>query len=164
MAKPEIKQEEKKKYDDNFRYIVRIASADVDGKKPVQFAMRKIKGVSHMISNAVCQISGVDGMKKAGYLTDAEIEKLNDVLKSPLNYGVPSWMANRRKDTETGKDSHLLGADLIFTSATDIKMMRKIKCYKGIRHSKGLPVRGQKTRSNFRRNKGKALGVKKKKE
>ena len=49
-----------------------------------------------------------------------------------------------------------------FTQDNDIKMLKKIKSYKGIRHSLGLPVRGQRTRSNFRKNKGKVMGVKRK--
>jgi len=72
-------------------------------------------------------------------------------------------MLNRRKDYETGEDKHLLSSDLAFTKDNDIKMLKKIKSYKGMRHAFGLPVRGQRTRSNFRRNKGKVTGVQKKK-
>jgi small subunit ribosomal protein S13 len=72
-------------------------------------------------------------------------------------------MLNRRKDYETGEDIHLLSSDLAFTQDNDIKMMKKMKSYKGMRHARGLTVRGQKTRANFRRNKGKVAGVQKKK-
>ena len=51
---------------------------------------------------------------------------------------------------------------MAFTQDNDIKMMKKMRSYKGIRHSLGLPVRGQRTKSNFRKNKGKVLGVRKK--
>ena len=68
-------------------------------------------------------------------------------------------MLNRRNDPEDGSDKHLLSSDLKFTVENDIKMMKKIKCYKGVRHSLGQPVRGQRTKSNFRRNKGKVMGV-----
>ena len=50
--------------------------------------------------------------------------------------------------------------ELIFSKEQDIKFLRRIRCYKGVRHALGLPVRGQRTRSNFRKNKGKAMGVK----
>jgi small subunit ribosomal protein S13 len=69
-------------------------------------------------------------------------------------------MVNRRYDYETGQNKHLLSGDLQYTIENDIKMMKKMKCYKGVRHILGQPVRGQRTRSNFRRNKGKVMGVK----
>ena len=68
-------------------------------------------------------------------------------------------MVNRRNDYDTGQNKHLLTGDLQFTVENDIKMMKKMKCYKGVRHILGQPVRGQRTRSNFRRNKGKVMGV-----
>jgi len=73
-------------------------------------------------------------------------------------------MANRRRDLETNENKHLIVADLDYTRENDIKRLRKLKTYKGDRHSKGLPARGQRTRSNFRKNKGKVtLGVQRKK-
>jgi hypothetical protein len=59
---------------------------------------------------------------------------------------------------------HKIGADLKFTQENDIRFMKKIRCYKGIRHSMGQPVRGQRTKSNFRKNKGKVTGVAKTKQ
>ena len=56
----------------------------------------------------------------------------------------------------------MTGTTLSFTQDNDIKMMKKIKSYKGVRHILGQPVRGQRTKSNFRKNKGKVLGVKRK--
>jgi small subunit ribosomal protein S13 len=55
---------------------------------------------------------------------------------------------------------HIITTDLAFIKDNDIKMMKKIRCYRGVRHIRGLPVRGQNTRSKFRKNKGKAMGVK----
>ena len=58
---------------------------------------------------------------------------------------------------------HLINTDLDLSKDGDIKRMKKVKSYKGLRHTWGLPVRGQRTRSNFRKNKGKvSLGVVKK--
>lgn len=73
----------------------------------------------------------------------------------------PSWLLNRRKDVETGENSHLSGVALDLKKREDINRLRKIKSYKGFRHELGLPVRGQRTRSSFRRNK--TVGVSKKK-
>ena len=61
---------------------------------------------------------------------------------------------------ETGKDIHLLSSDLVLQNKNDIDQMKKIRSWKGIRHSYGLKVRGQRTRTTGR--KGKAIGVKKK--
>jgi len=148
--------------DKDFRHIIRISNTDLDGNKAIMQAMRNIKGVSFMFANMVCSLASVEGTKKVGYLSDAEIKKIEDVLKNPFSFGAPAWMANRRKDMVDGQDKHLLSSDLSFVQDNDIKMLKKMRCYKGVRHMAGLPVRGQRTKSNFRKNKGKVhLGVKK---
>jgi len=145
---------------EEIRYLVRIANTDLDGTKPLYNALTKIKGISYMFSNFVTSAADVDKKKKTGLLSDAEIKKIEEVIKSPADYNPPSWMLNRRKDFETGKDLHLIGSDLDFAHDTDVKIMKKMKSYKGVRHILGLPVRGQRTKSNFRKNKGKVMGVK----
>jgi small subunit ribosomal protein S13 len=149
----------------DFRHIVRVADTDLDGSKPVYHALNKIKGVSFMFANAICTFSGIDRNKKAGTLNLDEVKKLTDIVKNPLKYGFPAWMLNRRKDYESGDDRHILSADLRWQVENDIKIMKKIRSYKGVRHMYGLPVRGQKTKNNFRKKKGKAsLGVQRKKK
>ena len=71
-------------------------------------------------------------------------------------------MINRKNDYETGEDKHLLAGTLNFVQDNDLKRLKKIKTLRGIRHQRKLPVRGQRTRSNFRKGKGKVVGVKKK--
>lgn len=149
----------------DFKYFVRIVNTDLDGNKSIGNALRKIKGVGFMFSNMLCSLAGVDKMSKTGYLKDEEIKKLDEVLKNISNYNVPSWMLNRRKNYEDGKDYHIITGNLSFAEENDIKRMKKIRSYRGVRHGIGLPVRGQRTKSNFRRNKGKvSLGVVKKAE
>ena len=156
-----VKMVEEKK--DNFRYFVRIAQTDLDGNKPIRHSLLKIKGIGFMLSNAVCNLTNIDKKKKTGYLTGEEIKKIENVLESPSKFNVPAWMFNRRRDPVSGEDKHLLTSSLTFEQENDIKMMKKMRSYRGMRHSFGLPVRGQRTKSNFRRNKGKSsLGVKKK--
>lgn len=151
------------KEDKDFRHILRVANTDLDGNKPILQALRKIKGINFMFSHMVCSLASVDQNKKVGYLTDGEVKKIGDILKNPASFGSPGWMINRRRDYEDGENKHLLSADLSFVHENDLKRMKKIKCYKGVRHILGLPARGQRTKSNFRRNKGKVhLGVKKK--
>lgn len=146
------------------RYIVRVMDTDIDGTKPVFIAMRKIKGVSFMYANMVLQLAHIDKTKKAGILNPTELQKIEDVMKNPLKYGAPVWMLNRRRDMETDADLHLIGSDIDFVQGNDIKLLKRIKAYRGIRHMHGQPVRGQRTRSNFRKNKGKgSLGVQRKK-
>ncbi len=141
------------------KHLVRIANTDLDGKKTIGYALNKIKGVGIPFAHAVCRIANVNINKKAGALSDAETKKIEDIVRNPIKSGIPSWMINRRYDSETGTDKHLLLGDLQYQIENDIKMMKKIKCYKGVRHILGQPVRGQRTRSNFRRNKGKVMGV-----
>lgn len=148
---------------DDFRYFIRIANTDLEGNKNIANALTKIKGVSFMFSNMVCNLAGMDKAAKTGYLKDEQVKRLDDVLSNPSKYSIPSWMLNSRKNYDDGKDSHLLTADLTFKNENDIKRLKKIRSYRGVRHGVGLPVRGQRTKSNFRRNKGKSsLGVKKK--
>ncbi len=149
--------------EEGFKHILRVANTDLDGNKPIGRALMKIKGINFMFANAVCTISGVEKGKKTGNLTADDLKKIENVISNPLAAGTPSWMLNRRNDPEDGSDKHLLSSDLKFTVENDIKMMKKIKCYKGVRHSLGQPVRGQSTKSHFRKNKGKVMGVSKKK-
>ena len=161
----EQKPQETKEQKDNFRYFVRIANTDLDGNKGIGNALKKIKGVSFMFSNMICNIAGVDKTAKTGYLNDEQVKKLDDILNNPLKYNSPGWMLNRRKNYEDGKDYHIITGNLSFAEETDIKRMKKIRSYRGVRHGLGLPVRGQRTKSNFRKNKGKSsLGVVKKEE
>ena len=154
---------EQKEQKENFNHIVRIANADLDGNKKLFNALTNIKGVSSMFSNVLCVLAGLDKSAKVGYLDDSQIKKIEDILVDPSKFKIPAWMLNRRNDPEEGKDKHLIGGDWTFTVENDIKLMQKIRCYKGVRHGKRLPVRGQRTKSNFRKNKGKvSLGVKRK--
>ncbi|MEM4259929.1 MAG: 30S ribosomal protein S13 [Candidatus Woesearchaeota archaeon] len=155
---------EQKEFRQEFRHIVRIANTDLDGRKQILYSLRKIKGVNYMFANFSCYKANVDTHKKTGELSDDEIKRLDDVITRSSKYNIPSWLSNRRKDPETGLNMHLLSGDLKFAVENDIKMMKKVRSYKGMRHAWGQPVRGQRTKSNFRKNKGKvSLGVIKKK-
>ena len=138
-------------------------NTDLKGEKALKISLMRIKGIGKNLANILCRVANLNPLMKAGALTDDQIKMIEGKIKTISDH-IPTWLLNRQKDYETGEDGHLLTADLDFTQANDIKRMKMIKCYKGVRHSKGLPVRGQKTKSNFRRNKGKgSLGVKRKK-
>ena len=153
IKKPES---EKGKYKER---LVRILSKDIEGEKKIYPGLTKIKGVSWGLSNAVCRILKIDRNRKIGSLNEKEILMITDFLKNPE---LPNHIKNRRKDYETGQDKHLIGSDLELRKDFDIKRLKKIKSYKGYRHMSNLPLRGQRTKSHFRINKSKGVGIKKK--
>jgi small subunit ribosomal protein S13 len=143
-----------------YRHILRIIDVDVEGSLKTSYALTKIKGISLNLANVVLNKAGVNPNKRAGFLTDAEAERVEGIIKEPSKYGLPSWLLNRRKDSETGKDMHLISADLVLRNKMDIEQMKVMKSWRGYRHAYGLKVRGQRTKTTGRS--GKALGVKKK--
>lgn len=160
--KKEHKKEiQKKDHSDDFKYIVRIANTDIDGEKTLVRGLTSIKGVGMHISVLIVNETGIDKYAKMGDLKDAQIEKIQNALDN-ITKSAPAWMLNRRKDTETGEDIHLIGSDIDMRLRDEINIMKKIRSYRGIRHERGLTVRGQRTRANNR--KGLALGVSKKRE
>ena len=146
--------------DTNIKHIIRVATTDLDGSKPIYMALRKIKGINFNFANATCNALKLDKNKKAGSLSQDEVKKIEDLIKNPTKYKIPSWLLNRRKDYETNEDKHLVVSDLKLQKEFDLKRIQKTKSYRGIRLSQGLTVRGQRTRSHFKRG-GKTLGVKK---
>ena len=153
---------EKEQPKSNYRHIVRIANVDIPGDKAIRISLTKIKGIGMNFADAICVAAKLNHRKKTGELTDSEIDQLNEVVKEPHLHGIPEWMFNRKKDYETGDDMHLLTGTLNYTQDNDLKRLKKTKTLRGMRHQRKLPVRGQRTRSNFRRSKGKVVGVKKK--
>ena len=148
------------KQNDNFKHIVRIANVDIPGDKQIRIALTKIKGVGTNMADVICKLSNVNRQKKTGNMSDEEITKLNEVINTPTD--VPTWFYNRRNDYLSGEDTHVLTGTLNFVQDNDLKRLKKTKTLRGVRHQKRLPVRGQRTRSNFRKSKGKVVGVKKK--
>ncbi len=141
--------------------IIRILQTDIPGDKKLLVGLTYIKGVSWAISNALCKIMNLNPNKKLADLDKTEIAQIEEFLKNPK---LPKFLLNRRKDFETGKNSHILTTKLDITKEFDIRRLKKIRSYRGWRHATGQPVRGQKTRSHFRaKGKKKAVGVQRKK-
>ncbi|MFO7791952.1 MAG: 30S ribosomal protein S13 [Candidatus Saliniplasma sp.] len=147
-------------YDEDFQYIVRLMNTDIDGEKPVLYALRQIKGVGTRVAETIVKSSDIDPMIKIGKLDENELEKLKTHIHD-FSEEVPDWIKNRKRDPVTGKNDHLFGATLDNAHREDINRMKKISSYKGIRHETGQKVRGQRTKSNGRT--GMELGVQKKK-
>jgi small subunit ribosomal protein S13 len=152
-GKPEAKESKQSKH----IMIVRVAGKDLNGDQLLKRAIAGIRGVRFGMGKAISEVSGL-GNKKVGELSAEEIATIEGMLKNPSKYGVPRWMLNRRGDPAEGTDRHIVSADLDLTHKMDINELKKSKCYKGVRHTAGLPVRGQRTRSSFRKS-GKAVGV-----
>lgn len=140
-----------------FKYIVRLYGTSLDGTKPVPYALCDVKGVGIRLARSITKREGVDPSMRLGDLSDGEIKRLEDTLNNPLARGIPSWMINRRKDPQTGENLHLLTADLDLRVKDDIDLMRETRSWKGERHSRGLKVRGQRTKTAAR--KGRSVGV-----
>ncbi len=162
--KPKEKKSEKSKgkkkeeKSDDFQYIVRLSNTDVDGEKKLIYGLTSIKGIGlHMAILIVDEIN-LDTNKKIGNLSDKEVEKIQNAIDNIQNTA-PSWMLNHRKDMESGEDVHLIGPQIEMRLRDEINIMKKIRSYKGIRHERGLRVRGQRTRGNNRS--GLTLGVSK---
>jgi small subunit ribosomal protein S13 len=140
--------------------LVRILGKDVRGDKKVRVGLTKIRGVSWSFSNAVCRALKMDSERKVSELSENEIKTLEEFMRNP---SLPKFLKNRQKDFDEGVDKHITGADLKLRHEFDIKRLKKIKCYRGVRHSNNQPVRGQRTKAHFRTNRKKsgAVGVKK---
>jgi len=143
--------------EDEFKHLVRISRKDVDGNKKIEYALTDIKGVGLSLSRSLALAMGFDLDKKIGYISDEEIVKIEEALKDPQSYNIPKWMLNRQDDYVTGETTHLIESDLDMMLRDDLNRMKKTRSYKGRRHEVGLPVRGQRTKSTFR--KGSSVGV-----
>jgi small subunit ribosomal protein S13 len=143
-----------------YRHILRIMGTDVQGTLKTVYALTKIKGVSLILASAILKKAGVNPDVRVGFLTEAEINKIEEIIKEPTKYSMPTWLFNKRKNAETGKDSHLISADLVLSTKTDIDEAKAMRSWRGYRHAYGLKVRGQRTKTTGRA--GKSLGVKRK--
>ncbi len=122
--------------------MARIAGVDIPNNKRVEIALTYIYGIGRKSANDILAATGIDPDTRAKDLTDADIAKLRDVIEE--NYKVEGDL---RRDV-----------------GLDIKRMVEINCYRGIRHRKGLPVRGQRTKTNARTRKGPAKTIANKKK
>ena len=145
--------------DNEFKYIVRLSGRDLPGGKKIIQGLTDIKGIGHSMANAIIKKSDIDPDLRVGFLTDEQIDELTDLMKDFNTMNLPDWTLNRRLSVETGNSSHIVTADLDFTIRNNIEKEKKLRSWRGIRHTFGLKVRGQRTRTTTR--KGRSVGVKK---
>ncbi|MEM0128842.1 MAG: 30S ribosomal protein S13 [Thermoplasmata archaeon] len=143
----------------NFRYIVRVANTDLDGRRPTALALTGVEGVGLRIAEATCQLAGIDPRGLIGDLPESVVETIEATL-ADLPKRLPPWMTNQPREFSAGAVAHYIGPDLETARRDAINQMKMIRSYRGVRHERGQKVRGQRTRSNGRT--GMAAGVLKK--
>lgn len=162
----ETKKAAQQREDKKLVSIVRLAGRDVNGSLNLERALSRVKGVGPSLSHSlVFAIEGKLGIPKSttlGALSEEQIESIEGLLKDPNKFGVPKFLLNRQKDTETGKDIHLVSNELLFATRQDISRDITLRLWRGHRHQYGQKVRGQRTRSTGRT--GTTVGVIKKAE
>ena len=121
--------------------MARIAGVDLPNEKRVEIGLTYIYGVGRVTSNKILAATEIDPSTRVKDLTEADVNKIREYMDKNL----------------------IVEGDLKRDVAMNIKNLMEIGCYRGIRHRKGLPVRGQSTRSNARTRKGPRLSSIKKK-
>lgn len=122
--------------------MARIAGVDIPNAKRVEIALTYIYGIGRKSANDILAKTGINPDTRAKDLTEEEVAKLRDEIEN----------------------SYTVEGDLRRDVAMNIKRMVEINCYRGIRHRKGLPVRGQRTKTNARTRKGPAKTIANKKK
>ena len=122
--------------------MARIAGVDIPNNKRVEIALTYIYGIGRKSANDILAKTGINPDTRAKDLTEDEVAKLRDEIEN----------------------SYTVEGDLRRDVAMNIKRMVEINCYRGIRHRRGLPVRGQRTKTNARTRKGPAKTIANKKK
>ena len=112
--------------------MARIAGIDLPRDKRVEIGLTYIYGIGRVTSNKILEAAKVNPDTRCRELTDDEVKRISEIIE---------------------KD-YMVEGDLRREVAMNIKRLQEIGCYRGIRHRKGLPVRGQKTKTNARTRKG----------
>ena len=146
---------------EKFQHILRVLNTNIDGRRKVGYALTAIKGVGRRFAHVVIRKADVDGTKRAGELSDEEVERIVTIISNPRQYKIPDWFLNRQKDIKDGKFSQATSNNLDTKVREDLERMKKIRLHRGLRHYWNLRVRGQHTKTTGRR--GRTVGVSKKK-
>ncbi len=142
-----------------YRYIVRIAGKDVDGSKKLMVALSEIRGVGFNFAQILLNTLKIDPNVRMGFLSENDVTEIENAIRDPAKFGLPSWLMNRQKDIEKGSTAHIITSDWDISIKNDIEREKGVMSWRGFRHMMGLKVRGQRTRTTGR--KGGAVGVRK---
>lgn len=112
--------------------MARIAGVDIPREKRIEIALTYLYGIGRSLSNRILSQAGIDPDKRTNMLTEEEVARIRDIIEQ----------------------EHKIEGDLRKDVSINIKRLMDIGCYRGLRHRRGLPVRGQRTRTNSRTRKG----------
>ena len=117
--------------------MARISGVNIPTAKKVHIALTYIYGIGPKIANELCDQASIDKSKRVNELNDDELNKIREIIDQ----------------------KHMVEGDLRRKVSMDIKRLNDLGCYRGLRHRKKLPVRGQRTHTNARTRKGKAVAI-----
>ena len=117
--------------------MARISGVNIPTNKKIDIALTYIFGIGHKTAVDICSEASIDNNKRVNELKDDEINKIRDLIDQ----------------------KHVVEGDLRRKVSLDIKRLNDLGCYRGLRHRKKLPVRGQRTHTNARTRKGKAVAI-----
>ena len=117
--------------------MARISGVNIPTNKKINIALTYIFGIGNKISGDICSEASVDITKRVSELNDDDLNKIRDLIDQ----------------------GHVVEGDLRRKISLDIKRLNDLGCYRGLRHRKKLPVRGQRTHTNARTRKGKAVAI-----
>ena len=117
--------------------MARISGVNIPTAKKIHIALTYIYGIGPKISNDLCDQASIDKTKRVNELNDEELNKIREIIDQ----------------------KHIVEGDLRRKVSMDIKRLNDLGCYRGLRHRKKLPVRGQRTHTNARTRKGKAVAI-----
>jgi len=117
--------------------LARISGVNIPTNKRVVVALTYIYGIGPKIADAICTKVKLEKSKRVNQLTDDEVLKIREIIDS----------------------DYIVEGNLRRNISLNIKRLTDLGCYRGLRHRKGLPVRGQRTNSNARTRKGKAVAI-----
>ncbi|CAF1309945.1 unnamed protein product [Didymodactylos carnosus] len=146
---------------EKFQHILRVLNTNIDGRRKIGYALTAIKGVGRRFAHVCVRKADVDLNKRAGELSDEEVERIITIITSPRQYKIPDWFLNRQKDVKDGKYSQVTSNNVDTKVREDLERLKKIRAHRGLRHYWSLRVRGQHTKTTGRR--GRTVGVSKKK-
>ncbi|XP_039112623.1 40S ribosomal protein S18-like [Hyaena hyaena] len=145
---------------EKFQHILRVLSTNIDGQRKIAFAISAIKGVGQRYAHVVLRKVHIDLTKRAGELTEDEMERVITIMQNPHQDRIPDWFLNRKKDVKDEKYSQVLANGLDNKLCEDLERLKKIRAHRGLCHFRGLHVRGWHTKTTGRR--GRTVAVSKK--
>ena len=117
--------------------MARISGVNIPTNKKINIALTYIFGIGNKVAGDICSEASIDITKRVSELNDDELNKIRDLIDQ----------------------KHTVEGDLRRQVSLDIKRLNDLGCYRGLRHRKKLPVRGQRTHTNARTRKGKAVAI-----